>query len=136
MKKSEKTWNLVSNLPTEYPFEGLFRSYLGRLKIFSAIIAANLVLMSFGFLIVKAPSLVVWLAITLASVLVVLKIGGVRLTIVVLVLANLFLGIGFLALNAPSLILWLGIALIPLLVAIVSNRLNQVLVSFLFEAIG
>jgi hypothetical protein len=132
MKQSEKNSNRMNSLPTEYPFQGLLRLYLGRLKVFIALVAANLVLISFGFLMVKAPALVVWLGIALVAVLVLSRIGGIRLTMIVLVVANFLLGIGYLMAIAPSLLLWLAASVIPFVLLIKVSRLDRGLVSFLF----
>jgi hypothetical protein len=136
MERSKTNGDQMNKLPTEYPFTDFFQFYLRRLRVFFILIAANLALVSFGFLIVKAPSLVLWLGLALVGILILFRIGGVRLTVISLVVANVFLGIGFLIVNAPSLILWLVVALIPILAPIRANRLDRILVSFLFGPTG
>jgi len=106
------------------------------LKIFFLVVAANLALICFGFLLIRAPSLVIWLGIAVVGILVLFRIGGTRLTVISLVVANVFLGIGFLWVNAPSLLLWLAISLVPLVLPFMANRLDRSLVSLLFGPTG
>jgi len=106
------------------------------LKVFFILIAANLALISFGFLIARAPSLVIWLGIALVGILILFRFGGIRLTIISLVVANVFLGIVFLMVNAPLLLIWLAVSVVPLGLLIMANRLDRSVVSLLFGPTG